>query len=79
MWEGKQYSRLEAATALFTAIAPTLANIIEQSHGDVTQATAAVNERFHMTNDFPIFCAVIDIAWFRPDMIHPGSHVPTGP
>ena len=31
-----------------------------------------------MKNDFPIFMAVIDVAWFRPDIIKPESHVPTG-
>jgi hypothetical protein len=31
-----------------------------------------------MQNDFPIFMAVIDLAWFRPDVINPASHVPTG-
>ena len=27
---------------------------------------------------FQFFMAVIDIAWFRPDIISPNSHVPTG-
>ena len=31
-----------------------------------------------MQNDFPIFMAVIDIAWFRPDIIPIESEVPTG-
>jgi hypothetical protein len=31
-----------------------------------------------MQNDFPIFMAIIDLAWFRPDVIDPASHVPTG-
>ena len=26
----------------------------------------------------PIFMAVVDLAWFRPDLIDPASHVPTG-
>jgi len=33
---------------------------------------------FKMQNGFPIFMAIIDLAWFRPDVIDPGSHVPTG-
>ena len=37
-----------------------------------------VNEKFKMGNDFPIFMAIIDIAWFRPDIIKPSSPVPTG-
>ena len=31
-----------------------------------------------MKNNFPIFMAVMDIAWFRPDVIDPKSDVPTG-
>ena len=31
-----------------------------------------------MENDFPVFMAVVDLAWFRPDLIDPASHVPTG-
>ena len=31
-----------------------------------------------MENEFPIFMAIMDIAWFRPDVIDPSSHVPTG-
>ena len=42
------------------------------------EATNAVNDQFRMNNDFPIFMAVIDMAWFRPDVIDPASHVPTG-
>ena len=41
-------------------------------------ATDSVNEKFQMENDFPIFMAIIDLAWFRPDVIDPASHVPTG-
>ncbi len=31
-----------------------------------------------MENDFPIFMAVIDIPWFRRDIIDPKTDVPTG-
>jgi hypothetical protein len=31
-----------------------------------------------MNNDFPIFMALIDIAWFRQDVIPMTSNVPTG-
>ena len=44
----------------------------------VTKATQAVNSMFGMDNDFPIFMAVMDIAWFRPEVIDPASPVPTG-
>ena len=41
-------------------------------------ATDSVNEKFQIENDFPIFMAIIDLAWLRPDVIDPASHVPTG-
>ena len=77
-WEGMQYSRFDAATILFGEIKESLTEIITGSQGDVIKATNAVNALFRMQNDFPIFMAIIDLAWFRPDIIDPGSHVPTG-
>ncbi len=77
-WEGKCHSRLDAAVDLFPAIRRTLAALIAASDRDVVRATAAINDRFQMQNDFPIFMAVMDLAWYRPDLIDPGSHVPTG-
>jgi hypothetical protein len=77
-WEGKQHSRIDAATTLFGNIKESLADAITGAQGDVIKATKAVNALFRMQNDFPIFMAVIDLAWFRPDMIDPASHVPTG-
>ena len=77
-WEGKQYSRFDAATTLFGNIKESLADTITGAEGDVIEATKSVNALFRMQNDFPIFMAVIDLAWFRPDVIDPASHVPTG-
>ena len=77
-WEGKQYERLDAATELFAEIKVTLSDTIRGANGDVIKATNAVNDKFRMQNDFPIFMAIIDLAWFRPDVIDPASHVPTG-
>jgi len=77
-WDGTVYSRLESATRLFPHIKATLAEIILNAQGDVVAATAAINHLFRMDNDFPIFMAVMDLAWFRPDVINPSSHVPTG-
>jgi hypothetical protein len=48
------------------------------SNLDVIQATKNINKRFKMENDFPIFMALIDIAWFREDVIPITSQVPTG-
>ena len=77
-WEGKQYSRFDAATTLFGDIKEALADAVTGAQGDVIEATKSVNALFKMQNDFPIFMAVIDLAWFRPDVIDPASHVPTG-
>jgi predicted ATPase len=77
-WEGRRYSRLDTATKLFGQIKHTLAQLIVDSAGDVVRATHAINQRFKMKNDFPIFMAVMDVAWFRPEVIDPASHVPTG-
>ena len=77
-WETKKYSRLDAATKLFGNIKESLTENILKSRGDVIKATNNINSLFKMKNDFPIFMAIIDIAWFRPDIISPQSHVPTG-
>jgi len=77
-WGEKQYSRFDAATTLFGDIKESLADSITEAQGDVIEATKSVNVLFKMQNDFPIFMAVIDLAWFRPDVINPASHVPTG-
>lgn len=78
IWRDKKYFRLEAATILFYDIKDSLSEIISKSNGDVILATEAVNSEFKMKNDFPIFMAIIDLAWFRPDVIKPTSPVPTG-
>tara|TARA_B100000965_G_scaffold132409_1_gene110356 strand:+ start:3047 stop:3934 length:888 start_codon:yes stop_codon:yes gene_type:complete len=77
-WKGKEYSRLDAAVHLFSEIKESLAQIIIESEGSVIKATNSINALFKMQNDFPIFMAVIDLAWFRPDIIKPESRVPTG-
>ena len=69
---------MDAATKLFPRIKEELAEIIKNSKGNAITATNAVNQEFKMENDFPIFMAVIDIAWFRPDIIEPETDVPTG-
>ena len=77
-WEGVEYSRLDASVKLFLNIKESLAKIIIKAEGDVIKATNAINTEFKMQNNFPIFMAVMDIAWFRSDIIYPTSHVPTG-
>jgi len=77
-WEGKKYNRKEAATELFHKIAPWLVETIKQANKDVVAASKAIGTALGMTNDFPVFMAVMDLAWFRPDLIDPASPVPTG-
>ena len=77
-WNGEEFNRLDSATKLFEKIKDPLTNTIIEANGDVIKATNLVNNYFQMKNNIPIFMAVIDIAWFRPDIIDPASHVPTG-
>ena len=78
MWNEKTYSRIDTATTLFYEIKDDLTEIVLDSNLDVIQATNNINKRFKMENDFPIFMALIDIAWFREDVIPITSQVPTG-
>lgn len=78
MWNEKTYSRIDTATTLFYEIKDDLTEIVLDSNLDVIQATNNTNKRFKMENDFPIFMALIDIAWFREDVIPITSQVPTG-
>ncbi len=77
-WDNRSFSRLDSATILFDQIKEKLIDILYKSKKDVTKATQQINKKFKMNNDFPIFMAVIDISWFRPDIICPSSPVPTG-
>ena len=77
-WQGRLTSRLDTATRTFESLREELTSAIVGADGDVVRATAAVNELLQMDNDFPIFMAVIDLAWFRPDVVDPKSPVPTG-
>ena len=69
---------MDTAVHLFRLIKEKLADIIIDSKGSVIDATNEINQVFKMKNDFPIFMAVMDIAWFRPDIIKPDSNVPVG-
>ena len=78
LWSNMKYSRLDAATKIFHLAKKKLAGIIISSNGSVVDAVDGINNIFKMENDFPIFMAVMDIAWFRPDIIKPDSNVPVG-
>ena len=77
-WGEKIYKRIDAATYKFYEKKEELAEIILNSNRDVIAATNNVNKQFKMNNDFPIFMALIDIAWFREDVIPITTDVPTG-
>ena len=42
------------------------------------KATKTIAAGLGMKNDFPVFMSVMDVAWFRPDLVDPASPVPTG-
>ncbi len=77
-WEGREYGRLDACVEMFPRCLDFLLDCIRGSQGNVMSANAAINARFKMSNDFPIFMALVDLALFAPDLIRPDSPVPTG-
>jgi hypothetical protein len=77
-WEGHAYNRLEACVDMFPRCLDFLESCICSSGGNVMQANDNINAQFQMSNDFPIFMALVDLALFRPDLISPDSPVPTG-
>ncbi len=77
-WGEKLYNRIDAATYKFYEKKEELAEVVLNSNRDVITATNNVNDHFKMNNDFPIFMALIDIAWFREDVIPITTDVPTG-
>jgi len=77
-WGEKLYSRIDAATYKFFDKKEEITELILNSNQDVITATKSINRQFKMNNDFPIFMALIDIAWFREDIIPITTYVPTG-
>ena len=77
-WGEKFYSRIDAATYKFFDKKEEITELILNSNQDVIAATKSINRQFKMNNDFPIFMALIDIAWFREDIIPITTNVPTG-
>lgn len=64
-FDGAEWARRAFATDGLARAAPLLVEAISGAGGSVTAAVAAVNATLKMANDFPIFCAVSDLAWFR--------------
>lgn len=77
-WGGEVFNRLEACARLFPMCLDFLEDSVRSASGNVVTATRAINAQFAMSNDFPIFMAVADVAWFAPEVIRPDSPVPTG-
>ena len=68
-WKGQEYSRIDAATKLFSQISHWLFKVIQSSSRDVVKATKTIAQELGMKNDFPVFMAVMDLAWFRWEKI----------
>jgi predicted ATPase len=77
-WEGAARSRFDTATEVLLLARGRIVDAVVAAGGDVVNATRNVNALLQLDNDFPIFMAVMDLAWFRPDVIDPASRVPTG-
>jgi hypothetical protein len=77
-WDGHAYNRLEACVEMFLHCLDFMERCIRSARGNVMQANDSINAQLQMSNDFPIFMALVDLALFRPDLISPDSPVPTG-
>ena len=77
-WGDKLYNRIDASTNKFFEKKEELVEIVLNSSRSVINATENINKQFKMANNFPIFMALIDIAWFRQDLIPITTDVPTG-
>jgi len=77
-WGDKLYSRIDASTNKFFEKKEELVELVLNSSRSVITATENINKQFKMANNFPIFMALIDIAWFREDVIPITTDVPTG-
>lgn len=76
--DGRTYGRLDGCVDMIPNSLDFIELCIRRAGGHVTTAVHAINTRWRMTNDFPIFMAVIDVSWFAPEIIPPDSPVPTG-
>ena len=77
-WGDKLYNRIDASTYKFFEKKEELVELVLNSSRSVITATENINKQFKMANNFPIFMALIDIAWFREDVIPITTDVPTG-
>ena len=77
-WGDKLYNRIDASTNKFFEKKEELVKLVLNSSKSVITATENINKQFKMANNFPIFMALIDIAWFREDVIPITTDVPTG-
>ena len=77
-WDGRVFNRMEACIEMFPKSIGFIENCILESGGSVVIANTKINAQLKMTNDFPIFMALVDLALFRSDLISPDSPVPSG-
>ncbi len=77
-WDGRVFNRIEACIEMFPRSIGFIEKSILDSGGDVVIANRKINAQLNMTNDFPVFMALVDLALFRSDLISPDSPVPTG-
>ncbi|MBU0677027.1 MAG: hypothetical protein KJ626_02835 [Verrucomicrobia bacterium] len=77
-WEGREYDRLEACVELFPLCIGFLEKSVRAAKGNVMTANRSINAVFRMSNDFPIFMALVDLALYEPEVMDPNSPVPTG-
>ena len=77
-WDGRVFNRMEACTEMFPKSIGFIEDCILESGGSVVIANTKINAQLNMTNDFPVFMALVDLALFRPGLIRPNSPVPTG-
>ena len=77
-WEGREYERLDACIEIFPRCRKFLEQCVREARGNVMTATDSINTAFGMSNDFPIFMALVDLALFDPELMSPESPVPTG-
>ena len=62
---------MEACIEMFPKSIGFIENCILESGSDVMIANTKINAQLKMTNDFPIFMALVDLALSRPDLIKP--------
>jgi hypothetical protein len=64
-WDGHAYNRLEACVEMFLHCLDFMERCIRSARGNVMQANDSINAQLQMSNDFPIFMALVDLAFIQ--------------